>query len=621
MRGYGRSARMRFVSGRYVVLALMLGACTVAGPPPSAPPPDLGPSDPILELRPISAGAEARAAQLFARAEEAFRAGRLVEAREFTAEIVSEYPAAAVSARALLLNARAAGDAGDATAADTASQRYLELLPADDPRIASVRLLQAEAFTDDAAVRVDRLMRIPAGAPASDLARAMVLARGAADMLEPEELEAARANTPSDAALSWVLDVRAGVAALEAGDERTASQLAQLALDSGATGLDQALARGLLRGQLPEGRERMTTLTIATVLPIGGPPALADYAALVAEGIEVAAAEVLGDRFDVTITARDDKADPTRTASLVAELEEESVWGVIGFLEDAALEAAGQARDRGLPLVSPPARSASRGGEGVYSLEGPDRQAAASVAQYAADQGYLRVSIVHSQAPESVEEADAFELAMQSLDIPVVGRFAYAVGATFFEEQIIGARNALRRDEIAALRLSEDDTLHAELLEPVALFLPIPSEDVEFVAPQVSHYALDTLAIDILGTSAWTDPRVLEELDSRHTTGVVATAAVGLELGSPGSLAFQDAYERHFQRSLVSPVPALGHDAALLLLEALRGRPRSSAQVREAFEALRDVEGATGIFSVVGGRVVRLTELVYIDNGTLVPIG
>lgn len=440
-------------------------------------------------------------------------------------------------------------------------------------------------------------------------------------MLEPEELEAARANTPSDAALSWVLDVRAGVAALEAGDERTASQLAQLALDSGATGLDQALARGLLRGQLPEGRERMTTLTIATVLPIGGPPALADYAALVAEGIEVAAAEVLGDRFDVTITARDDKADPTRTASLVAELEEESVWGVIGFLEDAALEAAGQARDRGLPLVSPTARSASRGGEGVYSLEGPDRQAAASVAQYAADQGYLRVSIVHSQAPESVEEADAFELAMQSLDIPVVGRFAYAVGATFFEEQIIGARNALRRDEIAALRLSEDDTLHAELLEPVALFLPIPSEDVEFVAPQVSHYALDTLAIDILGTSAWTDPRVLEELDSRHTTGVVATAAVGLELGSPGSLAFQDAYERHFQRSLVSPVPALGHDAALLLLEALRGRPRSSAQVREAFEALRDVEGATGIFSVVGGRVVRLTELVYIDNGTLVPIG
>ena len=71
----------------------------------------------------------------------------------------------------------------------------------------------------------------------------------------------------------------------------------------------------------------------------------------------------------------------------------------------------------------------------------------------------------------------------------------------------------------------------------------------------------------------------------------------------------------------MSSVPAVGHDAALLLLEALRGRPRTPAQLRNALEALRDVEGATGIFSVVGGRVVRRTELVYIDNGTLVPIG
>jgi len=621
MTGYGCSSRTRSVSGRYVVVALLLGACTVAGPAPSVPPPDLGPPDPILELRPISAGAEAQAAQLFARAEEAFRAGRLVEARRLTAEIVNEFPSAPVSGRALLLNARAARAAGDATAADTASQRYLELLPTGDPRIASVRLLQAEAFTDDPAVRLDRLMRIPVGAPPGDLVRAALLARGAADLLDPEQLEAARSNAPSDAALTWVLDVRAATAALEAGDELTASQLAQRALDSGATGLDQALAQGLLRGELPGGRVRFTALTIATVLPMGGPPALADYAALVAEGVEVAAAEVLGDRFDVTILARDDEGDPARTARLVAELEDGSVWGAIGFLEDASLEAAGRVRRRGLPLVSPTARSASRGGPGVYSLEGPDRQAAASLAQYAADQGYLRVSIVHSQAPESVEEADAFELAMESLGIPVVGRYAYAVGATFFADQIIAARNALRRDEIAALQLTEDDTLHAELLEPVALFLPIPSEDVEFVAPQVTHYALDTLAIDILGTSAWTDPRVLEELDARHTTGVVATAAVGLELGSPGRMAFQDAYERHFQRSLVSPVPALGHDAALLLLEALRGRPRTSAQVRDAFEALRDIEGATGIFSVVDGRVVRRTELVYIDNGTLVPIG
>ena len=619
--GYFERARMRLASGRFVMAMLVLGACQMAGPAPGAPPPDRGPPDPVVETGTISAGAEAQAAALFNRAQEAFRAGRLSEARELTAEIVSQHPTAPVSGRALLLNARAAGDDGDASAADAAAERYLGLLPADDARIASVRLLQAEAFTDDPAARVDRLMRIPGSAPSSDVALARELARGAADLLEPDQLQAARANTSSDAPLLWILDVRAATAALEAGDDGVASQLAQRALDSGAVGPDVTVAQNVLRGELPAGRFRSTALTIATVLPVGGPPALADFAALVAEGIEVAAAQVLGDRFDVTIIARDDQADPTLTASLVAELESLPVAGVIGFLEDVALESGGQARRRGLPLISPTARSASWAGDGVYSLEGPDPEAAAAVAQYAADQGYLRVSIVHSQVPESVEEADAFERAMEGLGIPVVGRYAYEAGATFFEDQIIAARNALRQAEIAALGLGKNDALHVELLEPVAVFLPIPSEDVAFVAPQVTHFGLDTLAIDLLGTSAWTDPGVLEEVDTRHTTGVVATAAVGRELGSPGRLAFKDAYESHFQRSLVSPVPAVGYDAALLLLEALRGRPRNSAQVRTAFEALRDVEGATGIFSVVGGQVVRRTELVYIDDGILVPIG
>jgi ABC-type branched-subunit amino acid transport system substrate-binding protein len=621
MMGYIESARMRLASGRFVMTALVMGACQMAGPTPSAPPPDLGPPDPVVETGTISAGAEAQAAALFNRAQEAYRAGRFSEAREVTAEIVSQHPTAPVSGRALLLNARAAGDDGDASAADAAAEQYLGLLSPDDARIASVRLLQAEAFTDDPAARVDRLMRITGSAPSEDVALARELARGAADLLTPDQLQTARVNTASDAPLLWILDVRAATAALEAGDDGAASELAQRALDSGAVGRDVTVAQNVLRGELPAGRFRSAALNIATVLPVDGPPALADFAALVAEGIEVAASQVLGDGFDVTIIARDDQADPTLTASLVTELESQPIAGAIGFLEDVALEAGGQARRRGLPLISPTARNASRGGDGVYSLEGPDPEAAAAVAQYAADQGYLRVSIVHSQVPESVAEADAFERAIEGLGIPVVGRYAYEAGATFFEDQIIAARNALRQAEIAALELGEDDTLHVELLEPVAVFLPIPSEDVVFVAPQVTHFGLDTLAIDMLGTSAWTDPGVLEEVDTRHTTGVVATAAVGRELGSPGRLAFQAAYENHFQRSLVSPVPAVGYDAALLLLEALRGRPRNSTQVQNAFETLRDVEGATGIFSVVGGQVVRRTELVYIDDGILVPIG
>ena len=268
-------------------------------------------------------------------------------------------------------------------------------------------------------------------------------------------------------------------------------------------------------------------LELATVLPIGGPPGLAEFAQLIAEGVEIAAVELSELLLDVRITSLDDQGDPALTGSLIGDLEDSSIRGVIGFLEDSSLEIAGNARQIALPLVSPTARSASRAGVGVYSLEGPDPVAAEEMARYAFEYGYTRIAVLHSQSSGSVQEANAFEEMSRALGLHVVGRYAYQVGATSFGEEIIGAQNALRAAEIAALGLEEDDTLDVELLEPVALFVPIPSEDVEFVAPQVVHYGLDTLAIDILGTSGWTDSQVLETVDLRHTTGVVATASVG----------------------------------------------------------------------------------------------
>ena len=620
---YLRNARTLNASGRFLWLLVLLGACQVSGMSTAEPARDMGPADPVITDAPISSGDVDRAAQIFAQALEAFAVGRLDVAAELADQVIDEYPSSAVSGRALILRAQVARDGKDAATADASAERYISLLAADDSRIAAARLLQAEAFVDDASARVDRLMRIPHTVPRTELDRATRMAREAVGTLVEADVVSVLSRTSDDAPLRWVLEIRAGVLALEAGDDAAATAFAERALVLGAAGPDSVIAEGLRRGELPGdgGRQRVTTLEIATVLPTGGPPALANYAALVAEGVEVAAASVLGRRFDVRVTAKDDQADPALAGTLVREIERGSAVGIVGFLEDASLEAGGRARTRDLPLISPTARSASRAGDGAYSLEGPDPLAAASMAHYAADEGYLRVAIVHSDALESVAEADAFEATMQTLGIPVVGRYGYPLGVTNFEDQILGARDALRRAEIAALELGEEDTLHVELLEPVAVFVPIPTEDVELVAPQITHYALDTLAIAVLGTSAWTDPQVLADVDSRHTNGVVATAPEGRGTGSAGAGRFREAYEAHFQRSLVSSVPAVGYDAALLLLEGLRPGPSSRRQLRANMEQLRDIEGATGVFSVIDGIVVRRSEVVYIDNGTLIPIG
>jgi ABC-type branched-subunit amino acid transport system substrate-binding protein len=277
-------------------------------------------------------------------------------------------------------------------------------------------------------------------------------------------------------------------------------------------------------------------------------------------------------------------------------------------------------RSRGVPIVSPTARSTEGAGEGVYSLEGPDPEAASAIARYAAGRAFQRVAIILPATARATEEADVFQAVAESLGIPVVGRFPYLEGATFFETEILGARDALRAAEVGALGLGPEDTLRVEMLEPVGIFLPIPPEDIEYLAPQLAHFALDTLAIELVGTSGWTDPRILGLLQPRYTDGVVATAHDGADVSFQGRERFRQTYEQYFQRTLISSTPAIGYDAALVLLEGLRPGRVTPPEVTLAIRGLRDIEGATGIFSVVDDRVVRRTSVVRIQNRQLVPI-
>jgi len=102
---------------------------------------------------------------------------------------------------------------------------------------------------------------------------------------------------------------------------------------------------------------------------------------------------------------------------------------------------------------------------------------------------------------------------------------------------------------------------------------------------------------------------------------VVATSFVGRTEDRNTSIQFREAYERHFQRSLISGVPALGYDTVLLLIEGLKGGAESPEEIRIAIEGLHEIEGAAGIYSLVDGRILRRTEVVYIDEGILLPVG
>lgn len=627
MRRAAPSARTPSASGRWLflpALVLTLTGCP-STPAAEAPGPDLR-REPVVEPGRIAPVAEAHAAEILDRAQEAFEDGRYGEARALAREVVDRYPSAPVSGRALLLQARAALESGRGSEADATAERYMRLLPEGDPRVAGVRVLQARAAlaAEEPLRAVNRLMAMGPQAPLNARIRGRNVLREASRELGREEIASVLGAGPPEQVLLPVVQARYAELLLAAGEAEEARRYARAALEAGAASADSLLAAAVLRGELARtdpGLEReRARVGIGTVLPTGGSPALRDFAALIAEGVEVAAATAAESGLRVEVESRDDQGDPAVAAAAVRELEGTSVLGVVGLLEDPVLTAAARGRRGPLPLTSPTARNAPEGSDGVYALDGPNPEAAATVARYAAAQGFERVAMVHSLAPESQVEADAFEAVLRGLGVPVVGRFSYEMGATSFGTQLLDAQDALRAAEIAALELGEDDTLHVEELDPVALFVPIPPEDVEYLAPQITHFGLDTLAVAVLGTSGWTDGEVLETVNTRHTSGVVATAPVSAGRGSPGYRRFQEAYEAHFQRSLVSSVPALGYDAALLLLEAARAGARTPREVRRALERISALEGATGTFQVVGGRVTRQTQLVQVEHGVLIPI-
>lgn len=625
MRDGHRGARTQHASGRFpwfVAVALLTAACqTVGGVSEEGVPTPVELDAVIVEPGPISEGDEAAAAVLMADARRSYASRRMFEVVRTVDEVVERYPASAVSGDALLLGARARLENGDFQAADSVAEIYLGLLPPDDPRIGSVRIVQAMALQYDRPRGLERLLQVPVTASPDEIVMAAEMARVHADSLDNEDLQPVLDAAPADSPLRPLLEARLAVGLLEMNQPEAAQAYAQRAIAGDVTGLEREWAEGVLVGTLPEGRDRTTSFRLGVVLPVGGPPALAEFSEMVVEGIQVAVANVLGEQYEVQVELVDDEGDPELTAQAIARLEADSVHGIIGMLQDDALLVASEARTSDVPLVSPTARSAARAGTSVYSLEGAAPEAATSLIGYAATRAYQRIAIVHPETPEAVAEADAFEAAARAFGMPVVGRYAYEAGATFFEPQILAARDALRSQEIARMGLLEDDTLQVELLEPAAIFLPIPPEDVEFIAPQLIHFGLDTLAIEILGTTGWTDPAVLREIDTRHTNGVVATAAVGSRLDSEGRAAFRAAYEDFFRRSLVGSAPAIGYDATLLLLEALRPGRVAHAQLARSFESIEEVEGATGVFSVVDGRVVRRTEVVRIQNREMIPLG
>ena len=595
----GVGARARFVWALLVVAGV--SACQLVQDPADAAPVPVVIVDPPIERGGSTAAQEAAAATELARARGALEAGDDRTAATAAGNVIRDFPTTPGSSEALWILAQATEALGAFEEAAEAADRFAGLIEPTDERAGEVALVAArsQAGKGEAAAAVRRLLDAPPAALAPVSLQANEVVREQVRLVDTETLGGLREGVADDHPLLPGVLIEYGIGLYFGGDVDGAAAVAREVLaSSSAQDSDRTVARSLLNGRIEE--TIGADLTIGLVVPASGSPTLQQYASDVREGVEVALqASAERRRRPVSLRTRDDAGDPNLSRRSIQQLEDEDVIAVVGPLLDRQLEEAAQGRRTRVTLVSPTSSSIPSGQEAVYSLAAPDPGAAEALARYAADRRYRRIALIYPSSASAMAEARAFLDAYGALGGALVQEFPYVPGATSFGEQLLGA------EEFGA----------------EALVMPVPDEDIELLAPQVSFFGLDTLGIQVLGTAAWGEETTLGRIDPRHTDGVVVASPRSIDDGGTAYAEFETAYEALHRKTLRSPIPAFGYDAANLILTAIEEGARGPADLIARVERIEGHRGATGTISIVDGRIVREHALFEVRDRALVPTG
>jgi ABC-type branched-subunit amino acid transport system substrate-binding protein len=365
-------------------------------------------------------------------------------------------------------------------------------------------------------------------------------------------------------------------------------------------------------------------VVIGALLPRTGPRVLVRYGDWVLEGIEVAVAEAeRRQNRRIELVVADDEGG-LRVGEAVGELERQGALAIVGpLLPEHMSTAAGARRDARTLLVSPTSTESPRWPE-TYSINSGDPRGAQELGRYAADIGLRQAALLYPRMPEFERKARAFASEYEALGGVVRAMIPYDSGTTTFSdhmERVLAAVGPAGGAADAGVLGARADTLSgAPVGEPFALFVPAPPRDVPQIAPQVGFYGLDSAGVQLFGDEAWASAPVRRLVPARDLEGVIAASSFPPDRASGAAdPAFVQRYEETYRRSLENQIPALGYDAAHLMLQALPNRRLEADAVARRFDLLAGIRGATGLLSVRGSSIVRTPYLVRIEEGGLVP--
>jgi ABC-type branched-subunit amino acid transport system substrate-binding protein len=505
---------------------------------------------------------------------------------------------AEVAAGALSAEAGALEAAGEPREAARRLEELLELYPrraGDAPR--RLARLRHSLGEDPAVARV--LLRHPGAVDDS----ARTLLRSAARSMSVAELEGVvDPRDPGEGEVAGMLLAELAVARARAGSPDAGREAARAALRTGAPAPERERARRVLDGGIGP---REGPVRVGLLLPASG--RFASVGDRLREGIELAVERHLppgGPGVELLeVDAARDGADP---AAQLAELEERGVVAVVGPVRSAGLERlARAARAPGPAVLSPTATRELALSGFLFTLWQRQRRgldAAAAVGRWTGE--VIREGPVGAVYPDG-EEGRSLLLAFRR---GLAGSSAWIAAASPYRGDATTFRGPI--SSVSAFG-------------PRAVFAPGGStESVLQMAPQLSYYGVR--AAVVAGGPEWSDPATLRRLEPSFSQFRVVAAFADRSDPESGWSRFKATYEKKYRKSLFgNMLPALGHDAMLLVLRALRDvRPARPRAVARRIGVLEGVEGATGTLTPDPGTgtVHRRVLVRALEERSLAPV-
>ncbi|MBW2559954.1 MAG: penicillin-binding protein activator [Deltaproteobacteria bacterium] len=319
-----------------------------------------------------------------------------------------------------------------------------------------------------------------------------------------------------------------------------------------------------------------------------------------------------GQDSPIELFIEDSKGDPATAREAVRRLaDEHHVIGIVGPLgSSAALEAAGEAQELGVPIITLTQRQGiTETGEYVFRdfLTG-EAQTRALVSYSIHNLGVKNFAILHPGDHYGTEMMHLFWDEVLRQGGQIRGVETYTADQTDFGREI---------KSLTGLNLHEKGKGSGEDPKPIvdfdALFIPDSYSVVGMIAPQLVFY--DAIGVHLLGTNIWNSPELLRK-DSQYLEGAIFTDCFSLNSTRPEVRTFIDRFYVAWGRE-PGNVEALAYDATDILVRLIAGGGiEIRKDLRDAISRIENHPGITGATSFARGRDAQksLHILMVVDN-------